>query len=199
VSRISRILLIAAIALLAVSPAASAAPTKKQDNYLAALWTTVFETPSAENPFGTGGPESGCFDLGGTVAPFGPNGVESCTVKSGTKVFVIAQSFECSTFEGNGTTDADLRACAREGDGAVAPSLTVDGRTVEVAGVETPLLNVILPADNIFGLPAGAQGLSVAHGWVVLLHPLTPGSHTIVIHTSPNSSITTTIVVKPGG
>jgi hypothetical protein len=195
VSRITRILLLAAIALFAAAPAASATPTKKLDDVLAALWTTVLVTPSAQNPFGVGGPAFACFDLGGTVAPFAPKGVESCTVKSGTKVFVVASSFECSTFEGNGTTEAELRSCAREGDVAVAPTVTVDGKTVAVAEAETPLLNIVLPADNIFELPAGTQGLSVAHGWVTLLHPLTPGTHTIVI----GATITTTIVVVPGG
>ncbi len=194
-SRITRILVLAAIALFAVAPAASAVPTRKLDAHLAALWTTVLETPSAQNPFGTGGPAFACFDLGRTVAPFGPRGVESCTVKPGTKVFVAAASFECSTFEGNGTTEAELRACARESDADVAPTVTVDGKTVPVAEVETPLLNIVLPADNIFDQPAGTQGLSVGHGWVALLHPLTPGTHTIVIGTT----ITTTIVVKPRG
>ena len=64
--------------------------------------------------------------------------------------------------------------------------------------VETPLLNIVLPADNIFGLPAGTQGLSVGHGWVAVLHPLTPGAHTILIDTGA-SEFTTTIVVEPGG
>ena len=80
----------------------------------------------------------------------------------------------------------------------VAPTVTVDGKSVPVAEVETPLLNIVLPADNIFGQPAGTQGLSVGHGWVALLHPLTPGTHTIVIDTGA-ATITTTIVVKPGG
>lgn len=194
-SRIARILLLAAIALLTQAPAAaSAESTKKLDDYLVALWTTVLETPSAQNPFGTGGPAFACFDLGGAVAPFAPGGVESCTVRPGTKVFVTAQSVECSTFEGNGTTDAELRTCARDGDAEVAPAVTIDGRTVPVAEVETPLLNIVLPADNIFGEPTGAQGLSVAHGWVALLHPLTPGTHTIRI----GDTITTEIVVQPG-
>jgi hypothetical protein len=197
VSRITRILLVAAIALFAAAPAASAVPTKKLEDHLAALWTTVLETPSAENPFGTGGSEFACFDLGGTVAPFGPEGVESCTVKPGTKVFVAAQSVECSTFEGQGTTEAELRQCAVESDAQVAPTVTVDGKSVPVTEVETRLLNIVLPADNVFGLPAGTEGLSVGHGWVALLHPLTPGTHTIVIDTG-GPTITTTIVVQPG-
>jgi len=70
VSRITRIVLLAAIALFAAAPVASATPTKKLDNVLAALWTTVLVTPSAQNPFGVGGSAFACFDLGGTVAPF---------------------------------------------------------------------------------------------------------------------------------
>jgi hypothetical protein len=198
-SRIARIVLLTAIALFAAAPAASAVPSKKLDAYLAALWTKVLETPSAQNPFGTGGPAFACLDLGRTVAPFAPGGVESCTVKPGTKVFIAASSVECSTFEGNGTTEAELRTCAREADELVAPTVTVDGKHVPVEEVETPLLNIVLPDDNLFEQAAGTQGLSVGHGWVALLHPLTPGTHTIVIDPAEAPTITTKIVVKPGG
>ena len=176
-----------------VAPA-SAAPAKKLESNLAALWTTVLETPSAQNSFGTGGSAFGCWDLGGTVAPLAPGGVESCTVKPGTKLFVAGFTVECSTFEGNGTTEAELRECARETDVQAAPRVTLDGRSVPIAEAETPLLNIVLPADSLFGLPAGTSGLSVGHGWVALLHPLPPGTHTIVI----DSTTTTTIVVTPG-
>jgi hypothetical protein len=200
VSRFVRILLLAAVTLCVAAPAASAVPSKKLDANLAALWTTVLETPSAQNPFGTGGPAFACIDLGRrTVAPFAPVSVESCTVKPGTKIFVAAASFECSTFEGNGTTEAALRKCARQADVQVAPRVTVDGKSVRVVEVETRLLKIVLPVDNLFGLPAGTRGLSVGHGWVTLLHPLTPGTHTIVIQKRGTPPITTTIVVKPGG
>jgi hypothetical protein len=192
-----RIVLIAALTLAAAPSLASAAPPKKLEANLGALWTAVFETPNAQNPFGGGGPESGCFNLGRVVAPFGPTGVAACTVKTGTKIFVAARSFECSTFEGNGTIDAQLRACAKAKDLPSAPAVTVDGAPVAISEVETGLLRITLPADNLFGLPAGSTGLSVAHGWVALLHPLPPGPHTITI-TSPSSTITTTITVNPG-
>jgi hypothetical protein len=186
------------VTLVAAAPAASAAPMKKLDDTLGALWTTVLETPSAQNAFGSGGSAFACWDLGGTVAPFAPPmGVESCTVKPGTKIFVAASSVECSTFEGNGTTETQLRECARDTDAQVAPTVTVDGRSVAMTEVETRLLDIVLPAGNIFGLPAGMQGLSVAHGWVARLHPLPPGTHTIVIRNA-GSTITTRIVVTRG-
>ena len=83
-------------------------------------------------------------------------------------------------------------------DVPVAPSVTVDGKSVQVTEAETRLLHIVLPANNIFGLPAGATGLSVGHGWIALLHPLTPGTHTIIIHLTGAPDITTTIIVQPG-
>src|SRR5215475_7755336 len=165
---------------LAVPAATAAPPQVKFDADLTALWTTVLETPSAQNAFGTGGVAFTCWNLGGgTVAPFGPSGVPSCTVKPGTKILVAASSSECSTLEGNGTTEAELRACAEQNDAQTAPSVTVDGHRVPVREVETPAMNIVLPADNIFDLPAGTAGLSVGHGWVAHLDPLTPATHTI--------------------
>jgi hypothetical protein len=166
---------------------------------LAALWTTVLQTPSPQNPFGSGGAAFTCLNLGGTVAPFGPNGVKSCTVKPGTKIFIAASSVECSTFEGNGTTEAELRTCARQADLQAAPSITVDRKPVPVTEAETRLLHIVLSENNIFGQPAGTTGLSVGHGWVALLHPLTPGTHTIVIHRAGLPVIKTRIIVEPGG
>jgi hypothetical protein len=195
--RLVAILSLAAVTLGLTVPAVSAAPAPtKIDADLTALWTKVLETPSAQNAFGTGGAAFACWNLGGTVAPFGPSGVPSCTVKPGTKILVVASSNECSTFEEpNLTTEAELRACAEQADVQTAPSVTVDGHSVPVKEVETRLMNIVLPADNLFGLPAGTTGLSVGHGWVVHLNPLTPGTHTIV--GSGSATFKTTIIVKP--
>jgi hypothetical protein len=164
----------------------------------------VLETPADQSPFGSGGPETGCVDLGGTLAPGWPftfTGVRSCTVKPGTKIFVTASSWECSTVPGDdggpGLTEDQLRACARDKDVKKAPTVTLDGSSVPITEVETQLFNIVLPAGNIFGQPAGTTGNSVAHGWVALLHPLTPGTHTIVIGGNVPENATT-IVVRPG-
>ena len=197
VFRLVAMLSLTAVTLGLATTAASAAPAPTTiDADLTALWTKVLATPSAHNSFGTGGAAYGCWNLGGTVAPFGANPIPSCTVKPGTKIFVAAHSFECSTFEGNGTTEKELRACAKQNDVTTAPSVTVDGHSVPVTEVETRLMNITLPADNIFSLPAGTKGLSVGHGWVAHVNPLTPGTHAIV--GSGSASFTTTIIVKSG-
>jgi hypothetical protein len=188
-------LFLTAVAFFSVAPIASSASATTFDPNLSTLWTAVLETPSAQNPFGSGGPSTACWDLGNrTISPFGPSTVPSCAASTGTWLYIVPSSFECSTFEGNGTTEAVLRKCAEDNDAQVKPTVTIDGKAALVAEVETPLLHLVLPPDNLFGDEAGTPGLSVAHGWVTLLPPLPPGTHTVVF--TPNQ--TTKIIVKPG-
>jgi hypothetical protein len=62
---VTRVLIVLAatlgIVFAQVAPA-SAAPVKKLESNLAVLWTTVLETPSAQNSFGTGGSAFACWD-----------------------------------------------------------------------------------------------------------------------------------------
>jgi hypothetical protein len=194
--RFVRIVSLVAV-MLAVAPPVTSVASTGLDADLAALWTKVLDTPSAQNAFGTGGQAYACWNLGNrTVAPIAPTSVESCTVTAGTAIFVAASSVECSTFEG--TLKSELKNCARQTDVQVAPTVTIDGAWVLVTEAETGLLNIVLPADNVFGLLAGTQGYSYGHGWVTLLHPRSPGTHTIVITTGSNV-ITTIISVRSGG
>jgi hypothetical protein len=208
VSRFARVLLVAVVAFGLAIPSAAAVPAKKLGGTLGALWETVLVTPPSQNPFTGGDP---CVHLGAVVAPFSPLGTASltCTVKPGTKIFVTAESSECSTVEPApffGADEASLRACARAADaGFTVPTVTVDGNPVPVSEVETALLPLDIPADNILGVPA-QKAFSVAHGWVALLHPLPPGTHQIVLRVvgtdvfgNPvNLTNLTTIIVKPG-
>lgn len=183
-SRLSRALLLAVFALVVAAPSAAAVPQRDLNSVLLAdLWETVLETPTAENPFTGGDP---CVDLGAVVAPIGPN-LESfeCTVKPSQKIFAAAWSSECSTFEEGspffGGDEAELRACARTVDAGLAVTLTVDGTPMPLSEVESDLLRIHLPEDNIFGA-SDRKGLSVAHGWVSYLGRLSPGTHEIVVH-----------------
>jgi len=174
------------------------------------LWKQVLETPTPDKPFAGGDP---CVDLGGVVAPFGPfSPTIECTVTQGTKVFVTALTSECSTLEVGtpfgGSNPRELRGCARAVNaGITRTDVALDGRPVPVNEVESGLLRLNLPADNIFGAPAGTGPLSVAHGWVAHLgQPLAPGTHTITIHIEGtylgapvDFSNVTTIIVRPRG
>jgi hypothetical protein len=198
VIRSAAVALIAAATFVGTTQSANAAPPDKLADILAELWTTVLQTPSDENPF-INPDANACWDLGANiVAPFGPVGVESCTVKPGTRIFVAGSTVECSTFEG--TSEADLVECAEESDAPEAPTVTLDGQPVSLTEVTTDVTPVTLPEDNVFG-SQDREGQFAAHGWVALLHPLTPGTHTIEIATgNPENPIITTVieVVPPG-
>jgi hypothetical protein len=56
--RCCRVLLVALVALGVAAPSAGAVPDKKLGGTLGALWERILETPSAENPFGSGGARS---------------------------------------------------------------------------------------------------------------------------------------------
>jgi len=63
------------------------------------------------------------------------------------------------------------------------PRINVDGRDIPVGGstwiMDDPF-TIELPEDNLEGLPAGEATMQTM-GWFVMLEPLAPGKHTIVI------------------
>jgi hypothetical protein len=90
---------IAATTVAGTAQTADAAPANNLTADLAALWTTVLQTPSDQNSFGAGGQDFACWNLGGNVvAPLAPAPGATCTVKPSTQIFV-AWTGECSTFE----------------------------------------------------------------------------------------------------
>jgi hypothetical protein len=196
-----------AVTFAMTSTSASATPSDRVNDALAALWQTVFQTPTPTNPFAGGDP---CVHLGRTLAPFTVFAPAiTCTATTGTPLLVTSVSSECSTGEAppfHGDNEAQLRACAIAADaGFTTHTMTLDGTPVLLTQAVTGLIPVDLPADNILGVPAQHIS-SVAHGWAVLLHPLTPGTHTIVLHLAGtdifnnpvDGTNVTTIVMTPG-
>jgi hypothetical protein len=197
--RLLRVLLVALVALAATAPSASAVPAKSLKDTLGAMWEAVLETPTTESTLP-------CVDLGRVVAPLSLSGADiECTVEPGTKIFVAAWSVECSTFEKPpffGGNKAELIKCAQDFNKGVKVKASLDGARVPLTHVTSGLLRIDLPADNVLGVPGPQTGLSVADGFVALLHPLTPGTHKITLRTTfpDGTSIanTTTIIVVPG-
>jgi hypothetical protein len=160
-------------------------------------WQWAFSLPVDQNPF---------FDEGGSCAngangQFGPvwfltgvinvsgTAVRDCTVPAGKALFFPILNAECSTLEGNGVTEAELRACA---EGLIDPvtnvAAEIDGvpvQDLEDYRVSSPLFTYgPLPDNNVlqlFGVdaPAGATSPAVADGFYLLVTPLPVGEHTI--------------------
>ena len=212
--RVGRVLLIALLVTIFVAPTASAGTgtQSRLGKTLGELWTTVLELPADDNPF-TSADKCVELDQRGarrTTVPFSAAGSTiTCEVPLATKIFVTAWTSECSTLEKgvyHGDDEESLRACARLADENVKePIVTFDGRRLRLQEVETPLLNVVMPEDNILDAKAGAAGQSVGHGWVVQINPMRVGTHTILITNNGinaegvdiTGTNTTTIVVRP--
>jgi hypothetical protein len=158
----------------------------------------VLQTPDNKNPFGSGGEAFTCIQIApNLVSPFGPAEVPGCTVNRRTTLIVTPATYECSTFEE--TALADLRSCAKSADAGVTTAVTLDDEPVNTREVETVLIPLVMPKNNIFGAPAGSRGFSVGHGWISILKQLSKGPHTIHVTASgPKISVnnTTTITVR---
>jgi hypothetical protein len=113
-----------------------------------------------------------------------------CTMPSGTALFFPLIDVECSTIEGNGETEAELRDCANFFADFIDPStvfLEVDGQPMDVEfhRAESPLFEYgPLPDNNVlqlFGLdaPEGSTTPAVSDGYWAMLAPLSVGTHTV--------------------
>jgi hypothetical protein len=189
---------------------------KTYGEWEAAWWQWAFSLPVDHNPLFDTAPAStgqtgNVWFLGGT---FGPSPVtRDATIPTGKALFFPLINNEASTAEGNGTTEAELRASAKGvADGIVPSSLFVqiDGRSLQGLAsyrAQSPLfIYGPLPANNLLGFPAGTTSPSVADGYYVMLTPLSVGHHTLHFggtYVAPDSStfvqdITYHITVAPG-
>jgi hypothetical protein len=163
-----------------------------------ARWFEWFiEIPAPSNPlFDETGALCGVNQSGPVwfTAPVAHPGTttRACTVPAGKAILIIGLGNECSNVEPPpffGATEAELRACAAAGleefFGDATQSITVDG--IEVADLDryrtqTPLFSYTLPPDNIYGLPPGEATRAISDGTDVIVKPLPPGPHRVVIH-----------------
>jgi hypothetical protein len=173
---------------------------KTYGEWSAKHWQWLYSLPVDDHPLfdtadcstGQSGP---VWFLGGTFTAVSPEpgvvigtATRDCTVPVGTALFFPIIDAECATAEGNGTTDAELRACAKDViDHTVALSCEIDGVAVQnltAFRAPSPLFTWgPLPANNVFQdpihFPAGTTSPSVSDGYFVMVHPLSVGSHTI--------------------
>ncbi len=194
-------MLLAPLARAQVLPPGSAHYGKTYAEWSAEHWKWLYSLPVNRHPlFDTAGVSEGqsgeVWFLGGTFTSTSSNGVvvgtavRNATIPAGKALFFPVMDNECSTVEGNGTTDSELRGCAQFfQDHAHDLVCVVDGVAVPDVNsyrVQSPLFTFgPLPSNNVLQYNGyadatnGAVSPSVSDGAFLLLAPLSPGSHTI--------------------
>jgi hypothetical protein len=161
-------------------------------------WQWLFSLPANGHPlFDTADCSAGqagqVWFLGGTfsLTEIEPGVIlgeatRECTIPSGTALFFPIVDAECSTIEGNGQTEEELRACAKSIADFIDPQsvhLEIDGKPVtnlQDYRVQSPLFPIgPLPESNLLGASTGATSPSVSDGVFVMVKPLSVGQHTI--------------------
>ncbi len=183
-----------------ILPPGSSPYGKTYGEWSAEHWKWLYSLPADHHPlFDTADCSTGqsgqVWFLGGTFTTVSPspgvvvgNATRNCTVPAGKALFFPLIDAECATAEGNGTTDAELRACAKSIiDHAANLSCVIDGQALQGLAsyrAQSPLFTWgPLPANNVFqdpvNFPAGTTSPSVSDGYFVMVAPLSAGSHTI--------------------
>jgi hypothetical protein len=158
------------------------------DTWSARHWQWTLGFPVSTSP---GMDPTGASCMVGQHGPvfFMARNLAPCTVPEGAVVLIPVAGAECSSVEREPFTGDDekaLRDCASaDVDRYTNISVTVNGTLVpEIARyrIGTELFNVVLPEHNILGAAPGAAWV-IADGYNVLLRPLPPGEHTVIVHT----------------
>jgi hypothetical protein len=177
---------LAAVAVaLCAAPAAVAhdpvvAPAK--DKWLGEFWAQIYSLPVPENPFaGNGDP---CLEVGRNVIQEvgGP-----CTVKEGTALTLGFGTAWSNAEDPFPETRREQLAIARDADHEFVAGMTVTvdgGDPVEIRRrrfeLFSPQRTVLLPADNILGVPGPRIVTLSAHGWGAVVRGLRVGTHEVV-------------------
>jgi hypothetical protein len=172
---------------------AATAQVDKPDASLTASWWEKFvaipDTNSLDRcDVGTGK----IVFLAGTT---GGSAIRSCTTDK-TTFLVPLINVECSTVEGNGTTFAELRTCAKGfADEFTDLKLVVDGQEVSnLNSLRVQAKGTFTSVEgNVFGIPPDNNSKFAADGYWALIK-LTPGEHTLTFGGSyPPGGFTTEV------
>ncbi len=167
------------------------------EQWSAAHWQWLFSMPGDAHPLADTAPAETnqthpVYFLGGTFTSTEEGGVvvgradRTISVPRHTYLFFPLLDVEASDIEGNGETEAELRAVANFLADFIDPDdlfLTIDGKPVtnlDAYRVESPLFPIgPLPDGNVLGVPAGTTGIAVSDGYFAMLKPLSVGKHTL--------------------
>jgi hypothetical protein len=147
-------------------------------------WQVVFSSSPPINPceaLTAHGQHVGYLTLK-TLAPGTDN--YTCSEPAGQPIYMVGLSNECSTFRGDhgnfGTSDLQLKRCARALFKGVKETTTVDGQNVGIQklAAASGVYHVHIRKKSIFGAPSGT-GRSASYGFGLLLTGLSLGTHVL--------------------
>ncbi|HEY9614953.1 hypothetical protein [Allocoleopsis sp.] len=199
-----------------IAPIQSHPDGKTYGQWAADWWKWAAQTPASNNPLLDKGDcsveqKGHVWFLGGTFS--GQPAERNCTVPTGTKLFFPLVNILSSAFQSDPPeqrTEVYLRTQADNFFKQLTLlEATIDGVPVKKPTqylVKSPIFNVKLPPENIFGLndtiaPELLLSPSVDQGYYLFLQPLPPGKHTITWKAKVGTfeqNVTYNIVVKPG-
>jgi hypothetical protein len=192
----------------AETPAVALAPNATLEGKTMGEWSAAWQQwamslPAPEHPLFDTAPASqgqkgdvwflgGKFCLPDSNNCHPENASRKAIIPEGKYLYFPVVNTECSTIEGNGSSEAELRACARGFiDHVASLSAEVDGFSIDLSTrrVASPAFTFTLADhDNLLkniGVPNardGASSLSVDDGYYVMVNLLPVGSHTIHFH-----------------
>jgi hypothetical protein len=113
-----------------------------------------------------------------------------CTVPADKAILFPVINAECSVLEGDGTSEPELAACAKDlMDHVTKTNASIDGTTVKLGKPSegkfrftSPLFTLTFAPNNAFGVDPPGTTQAVADGFWVLVKPLAPGKHRVEFH-----------------
>ena len=153
-------------------------------DWSAKWWIWALSVPENENPITDQTGENCAINqqgpvwfLAGTTGGFA---TRECYIPVGKAILLSPLNIECSYAEFPALkTEKELLDCA-QWPGALV-EVTIDGvkiQNLDKYNIQSPIFDVVLPENNIFGAPAGPTQ-AVSGGWWVLLEPFSSGKHQI--------------------
>lgn len=151
-------------------------------DWSAKWWIWALSIPEENNPITDQTGENCAINQQGPVwflaGTTGGSVTRECDVPAGKAILLSPLNIECSYAEFPAMkTEKELRDCAQWPGASV--EVTIDGvklQEIDKYNVQSPIFDVVMPENNIFGAPTGPTK-AVSGGWWVLLQPLPPGNH----------------------
>jgi hypothetical protein len=111
-----------------------------------------------------------------------------CKVPLGKAILIpILTGFCDYHHDSESKTESELRACAFSGIRGASMQLSINGieiKNVESYRVQSPLFDLSVPPDNVFGLEPINSTQAAADGYYVMVEPMPAGQHAIRIKSS---------------